>query len=68
MWSNGSLCLSCVPESFFELGEQLCAQQEDGRELHVRVMDESDDTVALDGNHPLAVKNLTFDLQLVEIG
>lgn len=51
-----------------KVGEQLRVQQEDGREFHVTVTDESDDTVTLDGNHPLAGKDLTFDLQLVQIG
>ena len=46
----------------------VAACQPDGRELRVSVTDESDDTVTLDGNHPLAGKDLTFDLQLVEIG
>lgn len=51
-----------------EVGEQLRVQEPDGREFQVRVTDESDDTVTLDGNHPLAGKDLTFDLELVEIG
>lgn len=35
--------------------------------LTVNVVAESDTTLTLDGNHPLAGKNLTFDLQLIEI-
>lgn len=35
--------------------------------ITVVVVAESDTTVTMDGNHPLAGKNLTFDLQLVEI-
>lgn len=35
--------------------------------LTVNVVAESDTTITLDGNHPLAGKDLTFDLQLVEI-
>jgi peptidylprolyl isomerase len=50
-----------------KVGEQLRVRESDGREFQVRVTDESDDTVTLDGNHPLAGKDLTFDLQLVEI-
>ena len=50
-----------------KVGEQLRMRQPDGREFRVTVTDESDDTVTLDGNHPLAGKDLNFDLQLVEI-
>lgn len=49
------------------VGDQLRMQQ-DGREFRVRVTDASEETVTLDGNHPLAGEDLTFDLQLVEIG
>lgn len=35
--------------------------------LAVTVTAESETTITLDGNHPLAGKDLTFDLQLVEI-
>jgi peptidylprolyl isomerase len=34
----------------------------------VMVTDTSDSSITLDGNHPLAGKDLTFDLELVEIG
>ncbi len=50
-----------------KVGEQLRVQEPDGREIQVRVTDESDDNVTLDANHPLAGKDLTFDLELVEI-
>ena len=33
-----------------------------------RITEVADDTVTLDANHPLAGQELTFDLQLVEIG
>ncbi len=35
--------------------------------ITVNVVAESETTITLDGNHPLAGKDLTFDLQLVEI-
>lgn len=35
--------------------------------ITVNVVAESETTITLDGNHPLAGKDLTFELQLVEI-
>ncbi len=51
-----------------QVGQQLHIQQPDGQLLPVMVTDVSDSTVTLDANHPLAGENLTFDIQLVEIG
>ena len=49
------------------MGLQLQVRQADGSVLIVTVTDLSDETVVLDANHPLAGKDLTFDIQLVEI-
>lgn len=38
-----------------------------GQVAVARIADLSDETVVLDANHPLAGKDLTFDLELVEI-
>jgi peptidylprolyl isomerase len=51
-----------------EIGQQLHIQQPNGQVLPVIITDVSDATVTLDANHPLAGENLTFDIQLVEIG
>ncbi len=51
-----------------ELGTQLQIEHENGGTTLVRVIKVSDATVTLDANHPLAGKDLTFDIQLVEIG
>jgi FKBP-type peptidyl-prolyl cis-trans isomerase 2 len=51
-----------------KVGEQLRMQDQDGREFRVKVTDTSEETVTLDGNHPLAGEDLTFDIQLVEVG
>ncbi|MEQ8789673.1 MAG: peptidylprolyl isomerase [Pirellulaceae bacterium] len=50
-----------------EVGQQLQVTQPNGRAIPVRIVEVSDDAVKLDANHPLAGKDLTFDLQLVEI-
>ena len=50
-----------------EVGQQLQARQANGQDFVVTVMAVSDSKVTLDGNHPLAGKDLTFDIQLAEI-
>ncbi len=49
------------------VGQQLELRQPDGQTVVVTVTDVAEDTVKLDANHPLAGKDLTFELQLVEI-
>jgi peptidylprolyl isomerase len=48
-------------------GEQLRMQTPDGQAVPVVVADTSDEAVKIDANHPLAGKDLTFDLLLVKI-
>ncbi len=50
-----------------KVGQQLQSRQADGRTIRVMVTDVSESSVTLDANHPLAGKDLTFDIQLVEI-
>lgn len=50
-----------------EVGQLLQMQTEDGQTFQVQVVDVADKTVALDANHPLAGKELTFDIELVKI-
>jgi peptidylprolyl isomerase len=42
-------------------------QQQNGQSFVVTVTDVSEASITLDGNHPLAGKDLTFDIQLTEI-
>ncbi len=55
------------PDIEAKVGQQLQLQSQDGRQMIVTVTEVSDSSVKLDANHPLAGKDLTFDLQLVEI-
>ena len=48
-------------------GIQLEAQSEKGERMMLTVVELTDDTVTLDANHPLAGKDLTFDIELIEI-
>ena len=50
-----------------EVGMQLQMNQSNGQSIVVTVTEVTDTEVTIDGNHPLAGKDLTFDLQLVEI-
>ena len=51
-----------------EVGDYLQLRQPDGGVVVVAVTDLSDEDVTLDGNHPLAGQDLTFDVNLVEVG
>jgi len=50
-----------------EVGLQLQSRQPDGRIVVLTIADMTESHVTLDANHPLAGKDLTFDIQLVEI-
>jgi len=49
-----------------EVGQRLHIPQKDGMVLFVQVTEVTESDVTLDGNHPLAGENLTFDIELVE--
>ena len=49
------------------VGQQYQIAQEKSEPSVVTVTDISKGTVTLDGNHPLAGRNLLFDIQLVEV-
>ena len=51
-----------------EVGMRLEITQEDGREFPVVITEVTETHVTLDANHPLAGRDLTFDIKLVEIG
>lgn len=50
-----------------QVGQQLQVQQTDGSTAVVAITDVSDEKVTLDANHPLAGKDLIFDLELVKV-
>ena len=56
------------PENFqFIVGQQVQGTGPDGENVTATVLTESDGEVTLDFNHPLAGKNLNFEVELVEI-
>ena len=50
-----------------EIGQRLRIDQADGQKIPATVIKVSASSVTLDANHPLAGKNLTFDIELLEI-
>ncbi|MDD2251902.1 MAG: peptidylprolyl isomerase [Dehalococcoidales bacterium] len=49
------------------IGQQLSASRPDGTGAIVTITKVEENTITVDGNHPLAGKDLTFDLTLVGI-
>jgi FKBP-type peptidyl-prolyl cis-trans isomerase 2 len=50
-----------------EVGKQVQVQEKDGSPRVATIARVDDDSVTLDVNHPLAGKDLSFDIELVEI-
>ncbi|HSP11932.1 MAG TPA: peptidylprolyl isomerase [Salegentibacter sp.] len=50
-----------------EVGMGLVSKSPDGQEMNLVVKEVKDETIVVDGNHPLAGKDLVFDLEVVEI-
>ncbi|MBN2468112.1 MAG: peptidylprolyl isomerase [Deltaproteobacteria bacterium] len=50
-----------------EVGQRLQLTPEEGRMIVMTVTEITEASVTLDGNHPLAGKDLTFDIELVEV-
>ncbi|MDI6401206.1 peptidylprolyl isomerase [Balneolaceae bacterium ANBcel3] len=55
------------PDVKAEVGQQLQIQQKDGGAIPVVVTEVADQTVKLDANHPLAGKDLTFEIEVMDI-
>jgi len=55
------------PHIDLTVGNHLQMSQEDGQSFTVLITDLTDTMVTLDANHPLAGRELVFDLKLVEI-
>ena len=55
------------PDMVPEVGLQLSMSNNEGQQFPVTIIDVKDEFVVLDANHPLAGKDLIFDLELVDI-
>lgn len=49
------------------VGARLQATGADGRAMTLTVVDNAEDAITVDANHPLAGKDLVFDVELVEV-
>lgn len=50
-----------------EIGQRLKVVQSDGTTTRVTVTDVTESMITLDANHPLAGKDLVFDIRLIEV-
>ncbi len=50
-----------------QVGQRLTVSHPDGQSTNVTVAGVSDATVTLDANHPLADRNLNFELEVLEV-
>lgn len=57
-----------LPENLTpEVGQQLEIRQPNGQAMIVKITDVADSEITIDANHPLAGKDLTFEIELMEI-
>lgn len=50
-----------------EIGMSFMIQTPDGQQMPVAITEITEETITLDANHPLAGKDLTFDIEVVAI-
>ena len=58
---------SFAPEMKLEIGEMVSGQSADGRPVRAKISSIEEETVTLDFNHPLAGKDLDFDIELISV-
>ncbi|MCG1036760.1 FKBP-type peptidyl-prolyl cis-trans isomerase [Polaribacter sargassicola] len=50
-----------------KVGMGLVSKSPDGQEMNLMIVEVKDQSVVIDGNHPLAGRDLVFDLEVVDI-
>jgi FKBP-type peptidyl-prolyl cis-trans isomerase SlpA len=50
-----------------EVGMGLVSKSPDGQEINLHIVEVNEETIIVDGNHPLAGQDLIFDIELLEI-
>ncbi len=56
-----------IPPDALKVGTMLEARDEEGNSIPVRIHEIKEDTVIIDFNHPLAGKNLIFDVKILKV-
>lgn len=57
-----------LPDDFEpQKGQVLALKDQEGREIPVSVVDFDDETITVDLNHPLAGRELTFEIKVVDV-
>jgi len=51
-----------------QVGQELVSQDPNGQQAVVKIVEVGEENVKIDANHPLAGKDLTFEIKVVEIG
>ncbi|MBN2160342.1 MAG: FKBP-type peptidyl-prolyl cis-trans isomerase [Spirochaetes bacterium] len=67
---NSDLRITLPADKFpdgVQIGKEYILQLNESEDLPVSVIDISKDKVTVDGNHPLAGKDLIFDVELLEV-
>lgn len=54
-------------QSLVKVGEQFMAEGPNGEHLTITITEVTDDKVVIDGNHPLAGKNLNFKIEIKDV-
>ena len=50
---------------FYEVGKTVTVYRADGKAISVKVIGENEEAFVIDGNHPLAGHDLTFEVTLI---
>ena len=59
---------SSFPDDFeFAIGSLVTGSQGEGQPVVGKILEEKEDTVVLDFNHPMAGKDLTFEVEIVDL-
>ncbi len=58
---------SFTPDMEFEVGGLVSGRSPDGNTMHGKITSIDEEAVILDFNHPLAGKDLTFDIELLSV-
>ena len=53
--------------AFYEVGKTVTVYRADGKAISVKVVGENEEAFIIDGNHPLAGHDLTFELTLIAV-